>query len=70
MEDESLENIPRPLPEKPEVRFNVTPKVWRYLDWISRHSLLGKTGNDVAERILIQRLVEMRQEEYKPSDKL
>ena len=57
-------------PEKPEVRFNVTPRVWEYLDWLSRHSVMGKSANDIAERILIQRLAEMRQEDYKPPDKL
>jgi len=32
--------------------------------------VLGDTPGEVAERILLQRLAEMRQEDYKPPEKL
>jgi len=48
-----------------EIRFTPSPKAWQYLDWLARQTVLGKSANEVAEQILIQRLAEMRQENYK-----
>ncbi len=64
------EGAPAEPPKRPEVRFDISDRVWRYLDWLSRHSVLGESPNEVAESVLIARLAEMRQEEYKPPDKL
>jgi hypothetical protein len=53
-------------PSEPErIRFTPSPQVWSYLGWLSRNTLLGKTEQEVAEHVLVQRLTEMRQEEYK-----
>ena len=57
-------------PKDPEVRFRVSKRVWEYLEWVSRHSVLGDGPNEIAEQVLLQRLAEMRQEDYKPPDKL
>jgi len=55
--------------EEPEgdgrVRFTPSPQVWTYLGWLSRNTMLGKTEHEVAEHLLVQRLTEMRQENYK-----
>lgn len=52
--------------EKPqEIRFMPPPQVWKYLNWLSRHTLLGKTEQEVARQLLITKLAEMRQENYK-----
>ena len=48
-----------------QVRFTVSPQVWRYLSWLSRNSVLGATEHEVARQILVDRLAEMRQEDYK-----
>jgi hypothetical protein len=53
-----------------EVRFKPTPRVWRYLGWLARHSILGETESEVAKNILLQRLAEMRGEDYKEPDKI
>ena len=56
--------------EKPgEVRFTPSLKTWKYLDWLSRHTVLGKSPHAVAEQILVQRLTEMRQDDYKQPEK-
>jgi hypothetical protein len=47
------------------VRFTPSPQVWAYLTWLSRNTMLGKTEHEVAENLLVQRLTEMRQENYK-----
>lgn len=57
-------------PKDPEVRFRVTKRVWEYLEWVSRHSVIGDGPNEVAEHILLERLAAMRQEDYKPPEKL
>jgi len=57
-------------PKDPELRFRVSKRVWEYLEWLGRHTVLGDTPGEVAERILLQRLAEMRQEDYKPPEKL
>ncbi len=48
-----------------EVRFTASPQLWAYLEWLSKHTLLGKTPNDLAEQVLVQRLSDMRQEDFK-----
>ncbi|MDP2125538.1 MAG: hypothetical protein Q8J92_14280 [Parvibaculum sp.] len=47
-----------------EIRFTPSLQVSRYLDWLSRNTVLGKNPNEVAEQILVQRLSEMRREDY------
>jgi hypothetical protein len=52
--------------EKPqEIRFMPPPQVWRYLNWLARNTLLGKTEQEVARQVLIAKLSEMRQESYR-----
>jgi hypothetical protein len=51
--------------EKGEVRFTPPPNVWKYLGWLSKHTLLGKDEREVARQVLIMKLAEMRQENYK-----
>jgi len=48
-----------------QVRFTVSPQVWRYLTWLSRNTVLGGTEHEVARQLLVERLAAMRQEEYK-----
>lgn len=51
------------------VRFTVTPQVWKYLGWLSRNTLLGKTEQKVAEQLLIAKLTKMRRKKYRdPKD--
>ncbi len=52
-----------------QVRFTASPQMWKYLNWLSRHTVLGKTENDVAKQVLAAKLSEMRGEEYKDPDK-
>jgi hypothetical protein len=52
-----------------EVRFTPSPQLWAYLEWLSKHTILGKTPSDVAAQVLVQRLSDMRQEDFK-ADKL
>ena len=49
----------------PEVRFTPPPQVWKYLGWLARNTLLGRTEQEVARQILIARLTKMRQENYR-----
>ena len=48
-----------------EIRFMPPPQVWRYLGWLARNTLLGKTEQEVARQVLIDKLAEMRQENYR-----
>jgi hypothetical protein len=48
-----------------EVRFMPPPQVWKYLGWLSRNTVLGKTEQEVARQLLINKLAEMRQEDYR-----
>jgi len=48
-----------------EIRFMPPPAVWKYLGWLSRNTLLGKTEQEVARQLLIDKLTEMRQESYR-----
>ena len=53
----------------PEVRFTASPQMWAYLNWLSRHTLLGKNEHEVAKQILTNALTEMRGEQYRdPKD--
>lgn len=47
------------------VRFTAGAPLWAYLTWLSKHTVLGKNPNEVAQQILVQRLSEMRAEEFK-----
>ncbi len=51
------------------LRFTVPPQTWRYLEWLSRHTVLGVDPKDVARQLLIAKLAEMRREEYKDPEK-
>ena len=57
-------------PKDPEIRFRVKKRVWEYLEWVGRHSVLGEDPNEIAKHLLLERLGAMRQEDYKPPDKL
>jgi hypothetical protein len=59
MADDSGEDKPQ------EVRFMPPPQVWKYLGWLARNTLLGKTEGEVARQVLIEKLAEMRQENYR-----
>lgn len=48
-----------------EIRFTASPQMWRYLGWLSRNTLLGRSEIDVARQIITQRLSEMRQEDFR-----
>ncbi len=52
-----------------EVRFTPPAQVWRYLGWLSRNTLLGKDEREVARQVLITKLAEMRQEDYRDPPK-
>jgi hypothetical protein len=52
-----------------EVRFTPSVPLWKYLGWLSRNTLLGRTENDVARQILTERLATMRQEDYRDGQK-
>jgi hypothetical protein len=52
-----------------EVRFTPPAQVWKYLGWLSRHTLLGKDEREVARQVLINKLAEMRQEDYRDPQK-
>jgi hypothetical protein len=47
------------------LQFTPSPQVWSYLTWLSRNTMLGETEQQVAEYLLVQRLSEMRQENYR-----
>lgn len=47
-----------------ELRFTVSGRLFAYLGWLVRSTVLGKTENDVARQILTQRLSEMRDEQF------
>lgn len=52
--------------EKPgEIRFTPSLQMWKYLGWLSRNTVLGRTENDVARQILATQLAAMRQENYR-----
>jgi len=52
--------------EKPgEIRFTPSLPMWKYLGWLTRHTVLGKTENEVARQVLTDRLAAMREEDYR-----
>lgn len=59
-----------PEPEKAgEVRFTPSAQLWKYLGWLARNTVLGKSENDVARQVLTEKLAEMRQEDYRDGQK-
>jgi hypothetical protein len=52
-----------------DVRFTPAPQVWKYLGWLARNTLLGKTEQEVARQVLINTLTEMRREDYRDPSK-
>lgn len=53
------------MAEPKEIRFTPSVRVWRYLVWLTEHTMLGKTPGEVVQQVLLQRLSEMRGEDYK-----
>lgn len=41
------------------IRMRVSPRLFDYLSYLARHTLLGASENDVAEHVLTRRLEEM-----------
>jgi hypothetical protein len=56
-------------PDKGEVRFTTSGHLWKYLGWLSRNTVLGKTENEVAKQVLTDSLAKMRQEDYRDGQK-
>lgn len=50
--------------DDPVVTFAVSRRLYEYLGWLQRNTLLGRTENDVARRVLGRRLEDMRQSNY------
>jgi hypothetical protein len=46
------------------LRFHVSRRLFDYLVYLSRHTLLGASENDVAEHVLTRRLEEMLFADY------
>lgn len=46
------------------LRFRVSRRVYEYLAYLARHTLLGASENDVAEHVLTRRLEEMLFADY------
>jgi hypothetical protein len=63
-EPEKEEN-PKGEPGKGPLKFEVNSQAMEYLEWLKDHTTLGRSINEVARQILIQRLSKMRQEKYK-----
>jgi hypothetical protein len=51
------------------IRLTVPKQAYRYLGWLARHTLVGRTEEEVARQFLIAKLSEMRREEYKDPEK-
>ena len=43
-----------------EIRWQVSPLQYAYLEWLVRNTTLGRTTNDVAKYLLTQKIQEMR----------
>ena len=52
-----------------QVRFTAPPQVWKYLGWLARNSVLGKNEHEVARQLLVEKLANMRQENYNDGQK-
>ena len=58
-----------PKKEKTELlRMRVSSRLYEYLGWLKRNTMLGPSENDVATYLLTQKLEAMRQSEYRDSD--
>jgi hypothetical protein len=62
--------VDEPEPDKVgEVRFTPSASLWKYLGWLARNTVLGRTEKDVAEYVLTAKFAEMRQEDYRDGQK-
>ncbi len=52
-----------------QVRFTAGPQTWKYLGWLARNTVLGKNEHEVAKQLLVERLAELRQEDYRDPTK-
>ena len=60
---------PETEPEKGEqVRFVASPQMWKYLGWLAKNTLLGRTENEVARQVLATKLSKMKRKSYSPKD--
>jgi hypothetical protein len=50
--------------KNPSVDFRVSPKLYEYLGFLSRHTILGPKETDVARAVLTSRLEQMLREKY------
>jgi hypothetical protein len=50
--------------KNPSVDFRVSPKLYEYLGFLSRNTILGSKETDVARAVLVSRLEEMLREKY------
>jgi hypothetical protein len=58
-------------PQKEEtatLRMAVSARVYEYLGWLSRNTMLGASENDVARYILTESLKAMRKENYSEAE--
>jgi hypothetical protein len=49
---------------EPTVTFTVPVRVWEYLGWLHRNTMLGRSEHEVARSVLSRRLEDMRQSNY------
>lgn len=52
-----------------EIRFKPSLSLWKYLGWLARNTVLGRSENEVAKQLLTDKLAEMRQEDYRDGQK-
>jgi hypothetical protein len=50
--------------KNPPLDFRVSPRLYEYLGFLSRHTILGQKETDVARAVLISRLEQMLAEKY------
>ena len=55
------------MAKKNDIRFTVNQTAANYLQWLVENTTLGKTPNEIAKQVLIQRLSEMRGEDFRES---
>jgi len=51
-------------PKNPSVDVRVSPKLYEYLGFLSRNTILGQKETDVARAVLTSRLEQMLREKY------
>ena len=51
-------------PKNPSVDIRVSPKLYEYLGFLSRHTILGQKETDVARTVLTSKLEQMLKEKY------